>query len=178
MCFAGGTGHLWCYVCPDLLQDVDHFLTCHNNMTSKTSIFIMWHLLVFILSRVGRACILEIKHSCILLHDLSHHYLSFFLVLDMSSVKLSRTRRLATLLSCLLWDFRMIEVLLVIFMSPYLVHLPPLFMGALRNVSGNLCVTFLQVCLFLNEWQTSWCLEQLRQSSLKPEGRNQGCTQA
>lgn len=102
----------------------------------------------------------------------------FFLVLDMSSVKLSRTRRLATLLSCLLWDFRMIEVLLVIFMSPYLVHLPPLFMGALRNVSGNLCVTFLQVCLFLNEWQTSWCLEQPRQSSLKPEGRNQGCTQA
>lgn len=34
--------------------------------------------LFFILSRVGRAGILEIKHSYILLHDLSHHHLSFF----------------------------------------------------------------------------------------------------
>lgn len=55
-----------------------NFPTCHNNMTSKTSVFIMWYLFFFVLSRVGRASILEIKHSYILLHDLSHHHLSFF----------------------------------------------------------------------------------------------------
>lgn len=80
----------------------------------------MWYLLLFILSSVGRACILEIKHSYILLRDLSHHhlYLVLDIILDMSSVKPSGTRRLATLLSCLLWDLGMIEVLLVIFMTP------------------------------------------------------------
>lgn len=115
----------------------------------------MWYLFLFILSRVGRACNLEIKHSCILLHDLSHHHLSFVLaiILDMSSVKPSGIRRLATLLSCLLWDLGMIEVLLVIFMTPYLVHLLPVFMGGLQNVRGSvsMCVTFLQVCLLMND---------------------------
>lgn len=69
------------------------------------------------------------------------------LILDMSSVKHSETRRLAALLSCLLWDLGMIEVQSVIFMTPYLVHLLPVFMGALQNVSGNMCVAFLQACL-------------------------------
>lgn len=123
-------------------------------MTSKTSIFIKWYLLLFILSRIGKAFVLEIKHSYILLHDLSHPHLSYFsldIIRDMSSVKHSGTRRLARLLSCLLWDLGMIEFLLVIFTTPYLAHLLPVFVGALQNVSGNLCLAFLPACLLQNE---------------------------
>lgn len=79
-------------------------------------------------------------------HAVIRLLLVFDITLDMSSVKHSGTRQLATLLVVSSGILGMIEVLSVIFMTPYLVHLLPVFVCVLRDVSGDLCVAFLKFC--------------------------------
>lgn len=121
-----------------------NFLTCHTNMTSKMSIFIMWYLLLFILLCLSW----YFKNKAFILHDLSHNHLSVFSLRSHSENVFCQTLWNQTAGSSGIWGW-----LKLIFMTPYLVHLLPVFMGTLQNVSGNLCVTFLQACL-QNEWQT------------------------
>lgn len=176
VCFAGGwspaegAGHLREHVCPDILQDVAH-VGIFQHVTPiwpQRRAFSSCGICSYLFSCVW-AGILKIKHSFYMTcHTIICLFLVLDLILEMSSVKHCGTRRLAPLGSGDGWSWSLWLLILFICFR---------FSWARYKMWVGICVS--HFCKRVSRMSDRpEYLEQLRQSSLKPEGRNQGCTQA